>query len=1506
MFSAAATGRVAPIQNFASNNLPASNSGSRERPSWRPDKPQDVRASLKALRKEFPAAAHIDEMARDLQRGMRGRAAPVVRYRPMAEAALSLLVGSTSLVTRLLGASGGTSSVPSTSIRAADAAGFDSRNDAAPLHHAVRPRQPRAAHSLAIDSLFMPPVNSLGSSDSSSTPTPMEHFPMKVRQPRLPNGMLSLQWMDNLDFKRFDAIAFLQSCGETVDDPESLEERLEAFHRCLQPVFSITRSVLGIGGLDGSSLSAFFEQLYPALGLGELPKQGLDPAFAQALMNRWFLSMVPKQRNEDGGNSDFPLNDLLLSLVQATQDVAAHHLERPKMRVDLLRETLEAAFLRGVPARFRPSQKWLVCSLFSLYEPTLMRSDTPPALRYGSLEWTLLDIGIRLAGEQHWQYTHAELVGLAASADVFGAAGERLEDGLHGADIDAVALGSVLRMAHAQNAIDLRYAMADTSIQIAVALFRTEIEARRQTRSVADMLAALPLRSDAARAILKETNLDPNVQFTMVRTGRSGGLLGGQTKYLSCLDFDVAYPLVDFFMADCIDQLLSHAEPGSGAVAYLKDKHELLSHDRLNQRFEMSFDVAVDPFSDGLFSGALKEVVSQMSEGDVQFWREGTAKIGVPEVQILKKSTAFDRRGTIAIPAMIRAKTTSYRATKGLLVDFTLLVQGQPQTRKYWVTLTPVLKVARFESKVTTLLSERLNDFFEIEASHRESVLLTPQHIKFATYINVESHRTELQFVARHLVDPLISRARSEAYQMTDPERARVRLHQTLVELLPLGTCVAAFAGKAARSAQFFCAMDVVTFGPVGVASVNVARGVVRVGSRLTPPQLKKLIGTLAKGGGDAMTRDEAARNVAAVLDVGMPVLDFTRRVANWLNPLDGLASGFSWLGAALGRGSELMLRHMHMLPGMSRITAALKRSNAERKLFYVDDGIWHAAAEAVTVRDGRKYLTLAGKEYSVIDVGGRRNVLALQYGADLRLANPRNGLPYGPPLSADSSPRVDGSRALCRTRRAGGAEAACGSPMHAMQPLDDVDELDTLVTLPQFGKHTYQIEGRPEMRSFYARAKSDGVSVRWEEVDLNFNAFSSEGLVGNKRMKDAPYFAFDSKIWKAVNNRVEQTPIVFPFPDRIEAQVLDLRDSLDALDGNAGTYLTLTMELPPIPGDPNRYSNEFIVPFASYPGFEGAHHGMAQIGNVPYTFRLSGDWMVRPVNGQRILLEKPEALDVDIFIRYQALNALGAPDVFVRGSVRQLKLADNAARRRFDLVLDRAEELLAAADGALITYGSDANAVMARFTPSAWDGARVAKFHASIKETLTQLRSALPMVRRHKYDIVGLGNSKLVKSAGIGKGSVQLFNDAAAFRGSMQLDMSYCHLRFPLIVFDREHFTNSELDRIVSDLIHELSHTRLASRDAMSLTSNVDVYPHYIDGEVDIAPLIAAAAAHNSDSARHASTIEYLVMALGYTGREETRDLLQRFLEGGTRFSYKKDAPVAGDCLDGSCVVSR
>ncbi|HWZ48928.1 MAG TPA: hypothetical protein VNX00_12010, partial [Herbaspirillum sp.] len=295
-----------------------------------PNTPQEVMASLLALRKQFSAAAHIDRMVRDRQRSMRERATPLVRQHPLAEAALGLLVGSASFAAGWWNASMlapssaafGESLIPITPVKQV------TENGVATLQHAVRPRPIRAA-----DAMSAPALQAL----------PLER-------------VLSPQWMAELDFTRFDTAAFLRACGETVDDPASQQEGLAAVHRCLQPVFSAARPALSIEGMDGSNLSVFFERLLPALGLGEVAAQGLDPEFAQALFNRWFLSMaLPSHSHGDVGNPGFPLNSMLLGLTHATPGDAAHHLGLPQMRLDSLRDALNAAFLRDVPLHFQPA-----------------------------------------------------------------------------------------------------------------------------------------------------------------------------------------------------------------------------------------------------------------------------------------------------------------------------------------------------------------------------------------------------------------------------------------------------------------------------------------------------------------------------------------------------------------------------------------------------------------------------------------------------------------------------------------------------------------------------------------------------------------------------------------------------------------------------------------------------------------------------------------------------------------------------------------------------------------------------------------------------------------------------------------------------------------------------------------------------------------------------------------------------------------------------------------------
>ncbi len=217
---------------------------------------------------------------------------------------------------------------------------------------------------------------------------------------------LDAGWFRDLDLKSFDEAGFLRECGEAVDDAASPDLRLAAAHRCFSPQLLLGRAALGLEGLDSLSRSLFFQRLMPALGLGKLPPGGFDPAFAQHLFQKWFLALaLPSSGDCHGGPGVFPLQEHLLHLTHAMPASVATCTDGSRqaalVQIDTLRKALAERFLLMFPHRPTALQEWVTAALIGLFEPTLTRSNLPPHLGYGSLEWTLLAIGINLIGAQH-------------------------------------------------------------------------------------------------------------------------------------------------------------------------------------------------------------------------------------------------------------------------------------------------------------------------------------------------------------------------------------------------------------------------------------------------------------------------------------------------------------------------------------------------------------------------------------------------------------------------------------------------------------------------------------------------------------------------------------------------------------------------------------------------------------------------------------------------------------------------------------------------------------------------------------------------------------------------------------------------------------------------------------------------------------------------------------------------------------------------------------------------
>jgi hypothetical protein len=262
---------------------------------------------------------------------------------------------------------------------------------------------------------------------------------------------------------------------------------------------------------------------------------------------------------------------------------------------------------------------------------------------------------------------------------------------------------------------------------------------------------------------------------------------------------------------------------------------------------------------------------------------------------------------------------------------------------------------------------------------------------------------------------------------------------------------------------------------------------------------------------------------------------------------------------------------------------------------------------------------------------------------------------------------------------------------------------------------------------------------------------------------------------------------------------------------------------------------------------------------------------------------------------------------MFRPASLRQLRECGDLTQGRFDTVLKRAEQMIIDAGRALKSRGWQVESVLQKFMPAAWDAAHKQTFIGELAKNIQKVRSALPMVKRDKLDVIGFGDAYRVKSEGAPMGAVEHYARAEALSGSMTENMYFMHINQALIYFDEQHFATAAIDVLASDLLHELSHARYRSRDTISQASTALVYPgagSFDQGLVDIAPLVEAAAQPGSESVNHASTFEHLVVTLAYTQADETVVLLHSFFNGGTCYSRKPDA-AAPECVD-SCAISR
>jgi hypothetical protein len=1392
---------------------------------------------------------------------------------------------------------------------------------------------------------------------------------------------LNASWIDDLDLKSFDDIAFLRECGEAIGDSASLDLRLEAAHRCLAPRLLPGRSALSLEGLDSMSRSLFFQRLMPALGLGRLPAGGLDPAFAQYLFQRWFLSLAsPPSSDGNGGFDAFPLLDRLLALTYAMPASVATCADGSRkavpIQVDDLYRALAEQFLREFSYRPPALQEWITASLIDVFEPTLTRPDLPPQLRYGGLEWALLAIGINLTGARHWDYSHQELVGLAIAANVFDELeGLPADVSVEAADvtgatdatdtdttdtIDATdttnatdilnstetfsraAIGPVLRMAHAEGAIDLRNAdaNADTDaagmLQTAIALFGVRMEGRRRTASIGSFFEALPVRRDVAMTMLREHGLDPLRRFRVAKPrGHGRGLLGGLQKTLKCMEFNDSYELVDFFMSDCLRQLLVH---GKLPVPYANRLHATLSkrsHTLLNQRFNNEFDAAFNALSDSVFAEVLGASLLTMNARDRQFWHCGRASIRIPKVDILTRISARPSLGAIGAGRPIVSKVKNYEATGGLFAQLTLEENGFAERRDYWVTLEP-LTVERFDGDTARILSKKLDHFFQVDNPEESLLSLNLQQpIGFRQVDCGNASFSSLQFVGRQLLAPRVGAAREMAFQMTGPEYSHEQLYQSLLDLLPLRACIQSISDERHYRAVFFCATDVLSLIPLLRTGGQVVGQVARMGAVVPAAQGRKLAVSLLTG---VVERDIAPLVVSSTLRVGRPLLHLARQGGRWLNPTNGMASGLSWALTQARRGSLQLLQRLRRVPILHRLVTDVERRMTWQRMFYRDRGFWRATPGAVLLHpNGQRQLSVGGTTYPLADIGQHNDVVTIRQGGHSHLVNPESGfairpIPDSKQLSGQSaSPAASGAsgtasalskRRLCRVRRGNPESVAVSDPCNLIE------------RAPAFGEGFYRLTPADIFYGVQARIQRQNSGQRTFElvpVDLNNMAvasYSMQQATGQrnqlKPVSNDRYFVFEDRVWIADNDRLKESAMLCPFPVRVQGTIIASSEAgigvgMGIGEGVAGGglhYLAFDIKLPAIPGDPLTYFNKFVVPYGNYPGKKDQCMGMIELPGIAYKFQVKGGWLAPQKPGTHVALEKTDEEDFRRFEQYRRinLNIRGVDDMFERSSMHQMKNAGIETQRRFDLVFQRAKELVELARRALEMHTLDAYNVLRMFLPPNWSLAREDAFIAALRDNLYDIRSALPIVRKSRYEVIGFGDAKRdITNAGplvlalplMDEG--ELYVRAEALAGSMRIDMDFPFINKALIYFDTHHFNTALIDSLASDLVHELSHARFDSRDTISADSDIMLYPRTSMVErngVDIGPLVLLIDQTGHESVNHASTFEHLIVTLAYTQSSATQPLLTNLLNGKKSYALRADGRPE-QCAD-SCVVLR
>ena len=320
---------------------------------------------------------------------------------------------------------------------------------------------------------------------------------------------------------------------------------------------------------------------------------------------------------------------------------------------------------------------------------------------------------------------------------------------------------------------------------------------------------------------------------------------------------------------------------------------------------------------------------------------------------------------------------------------------------------------------------------------------------------------------------------------------------------------------------------------------------------------------------------------------------------------------------------------------------------------------------------------------------------------------------------------------------------------------------------------------------------------------------------------------------------------------------------------------------------------------YGTYAGPNGECMGMLDFPDASYKFK--GSWINELKPGEVVTLKRVRGDDPDpiLFEQYRRINTnvRQDPDMFLPGSLYQLRDATPVMKLRFDMILRATDRMLAGAQNALRNPTRDVKRLLLSLLPETWKGQDKRRFVDALENGVARMIDALRIVKHNKYDVIGFGTAKR-SLEGSGEHTSLTFARAEALSGAFVGKMNeFPLIKHAVIYFDIRHFLTAGEEALMQDLAHELSHACLDTRDTISEKSTAPVYSRQSvadRNEISIDALRAAWAEPDSDPAMHAATIEVFVKLLSMAEDPARRPGLADILAGGNIFRLSAEAAGA------------